>query len=1020
MGIIDTSLKRPVAVIICTIATFIFGCYTYTQMGMQNRPDTDLPMVTVTTTMAGASATIMDNNVTDVIEEQLNGISGLNSISSSSYQGQAVTVIEFDMDKDVNDAAADVRDKVSAAQADLPDEADTPVIQKFDVGSSAIMQIAITGNASYKEKAEYVDKVLKVKLQAVNGVGSIDAAGYRDREIRIWLDPSTLNSRGLVTEDIAAAISSKHVELPVGSVILGRKDVDLSINGEYETIDELKSLPITTKNGAVIRLGDIARVEDSFAEKSNIALFNDEETIIVSVKKQSGANEVQLCDGISSYLDELQGNMPDGIATKIIYRQSDYINSSIAGVRTDVMTAVVLCSILMFLFLQTIRATFVAVITIPVCLAGSFIIMEKMGITVNNISMMGISLSVGMVVDATTVVLENVDRHMGRGLDAIKAAEVGTKEIAFSVLGGALTTIAVFSPIAFMGGIIGRIFYAFGATVILTISLSLLLSMTLTPFLCSRLLKKVSLGKFGTWCNELFASLEENYKKALTFAVYHRKITLLAATGLFLAGIFLYTQVGTAFFTNDDQGTFQIECELPSGSSLDESYRVLKDIGEVVRENPAVEYTYSEIGNGTGGMKNEGTVYVQLKPRSERNSLTEVMEEIRLQTSAFKDVDLVLTTFAGKDVDMTLVGTDTKSLADVAQNIIADAEKTGKIKDIKTDVRFDKPEVDITLNRGLTDLMDIDIRNFSNELYAIFGGEKVGVFKENGYRYDIRMMASENQRSDKNALDSVYIRNGNGDIIQANNIFSYHETLGPSVVNRYNRQHSLSITANVTQDYSSGQAMTLLQELSKKHIPADSGITLMASGMSKSQQDDFKRLAMSLLAAIFLVYVIMAVQFESFVHPFTIMFSLPLLTPGTFGLLYLSNCKLDVMSYMGIILLVGIVVNNGIILVSFINQERANGIDKITAVINAGPLRLRAILITALSTLIGAIPAALMLTTGSESRQPMSIAIFGGLFTSTLLTLLVVPVVYLVMDDFTEKYSKTCKQFFARLMSKIE
>jgi len=1020
MGIIDISLKRPVSVIICTIATFVFGCYSYMQMGMQNRPDMDLPRVTVTTTMAGASASILDNNVTDVIEENLSGISGINSINSSSYQGRAVTVIEFDMSKELNAAAAEVRDKVSAAQVDLPDEADTPVVEKFDTGSSAIMQIAVTGTASYKEKAEYVDKVMKVKLQAVNQVGSIDTSGYRAREIRIWLDPATLNARGLVADDIATAINNKHVELPAGSIFLGRNDMDLNINGEYTTADELKNLSVVTKNGATIRLGDISKIEDGFAEKSNIALLNNDDTIIVSVKKQSGANEVQLCDGVSSYLENLQKTMPAGIEAKIIYNQADYIKSSIAGVRSDVMVAVLLCSVLMFLFLQTFRATFVAVITIPVCLVGSFIIMEKMGITINNISMMGISLSVGMVVDATTVVLENVSRHIENGMSPMEAAEIGTKEIAFSVVGGALTTVAVFSPIAFMGGIIGRIFYAFGATVILTISLSLLISMTLAPFLCSRLLKKVALGKFGTYCNEKLAALEEKYRKALTFTVYHRKTTLLVANLLFLLGIFLYTQVGTAFFTNDDQGTFQLECELPSGSSLDESYRIIKDVGEVVRENPAVDYTYSEIGNGTGAMKNEGTVYVQLKPGGERESLTKVMEDVRAKTSVFKDIDIVLTTFAGKDVEMTLVGSDTKKLADVAQKVIGDASKTGKIKDVKTDVRFDKPEMDIVLNRGLTDIMDVNIRTLNNELYAMFGDKKVGVFKENGYRYDIRMMASEEKRSGKNALDAVYIKNGKGDIIQGNNIFSYKETLGPSVIKRYDRQHSLSITANVTKDYSSGQAATLLQELSTKYIDEGSGIVMLASGMSKSQQDDFKRLSLSLLAAVFLVYIIMAVQFESFVHPFTIMFALPLLTPGTFGLLYLSNCKLDVMSYMGIILLVGIVVNNGIILVSFINQEREKGIDKVTAVINAGPLRLRAILITALSTLIGAVPAALMLTTGSESRQPMAIAIFGGLFTSTFLTLLVVPVVYLIMDDLIEKHTTSLKDFFARIMSKID
>ncbi|MGM9569086.1 MAG: efflux RND transporter permease subunit [Phascolarctobacterium sp.] len=1020
MDIIKTSLKRPVSVIITAIATFVFGCYSYTQMGMQYRPDIDLPMVTITTTMSGASATVMDNNVTDVLESELTGISGLSTMESSSYQGRAVTTLEFDMEKDVNDAAADVRDKVNIAKMDLPDEADEPIVEKYDTGDSSIMQIAVTGDADYMTKSEYVDKVLKVKLQAVNGVGAIDTAGFREREVRIWLKPEAVNAYGITNEDIAAAINKKHVELPVGSIYLGRNDVDLSFNGEYVSVKEIESLPVYTKDNTVVRLGEIAKVENGFADEENIALLNGERTILVNVKKQSGANEVKICDSVSAYLDELRPNLPEGIGLQVVYTKSDFIFNAIAGVRTDIMLAVLLCSFLMFIFMQTIRTTFVAVITIPVCLVGSFIIMQKLGISINTISMMGISLSVGMVVDAATVVMENIDRHMNNGLKAMEAALVGTQEVAFSVLGGALTTVAVFSPIAFMTGITGRVFYAFGATVILTILLSLVLSMTLTPFLCSRILKKVKPGRFGSYCNRKFTELEEAYRRALTHAVQHRAQTMLVAAGLFVFGLLINTQVGSTFFTTDDQGTFQIECEMPSGTSLEETYRVMNDMGKVVRQHPAVKYTYSEIGNGTGGMKNEGTIYVQMHPSSQRDGLNQVMDELRHQLSGFKDIDMFMTTFAGKDVSMTLVGNDSRQLSEVAEKIIADANATGKLRDLKTDVRFDKPEVDIKLKRGITDLQDVDLRAMSNELYAAFGGKKVGVYKENGYRYDIRLKATDADRMGKEALDNIYIHNGDGSLIQANNVFTAEEVLAPNVVKRYNRQRSVTISGNVTTDYSSGQAMVLFTELAKKHIPQGSEISIVSSGLNKKQVEAFQTLAISLVAAIFLVYVIMAIQFESFVHPFTIMFSLPLLTPGTFGLMYLLNVKLDIMSYMGLILLVGIVVNNGIILVSFINDERQRGLDKVTAVINAGPLRLRAILITALSTLLGSLPAALMLTTGSESRQPMSVAIFGGLLTSTLLTLLVVPVVYLIIDDFTEKYLVKVQNFFGRLMARIE
>ena len=1005
MNIITLSLKRPVTVIVCTISLVFFGLMVYTQMSIQDMPDTDSPVVTVTTEMSGASATVMDSDVTDVIEEQLNSISGVSSLSSSSYQGQAVTTIEFDINRNIDDAAADVRDKVNLAQADLPDEAETPTVSKLNMGDNAIVQLAISGKADYGKKVYYIDKVLKTKLQAINGVGNITTAGMRDREIRIWVDPAKLRSRGLVTNDIATAISEKHVELPAGSVIVGQYDMDVRVKGEYASVEELKSLPIKVKDGAIVRLSDVAMVEDAFANISDLAYYNDEDTIIVGVQKQRGTNEVELCEDVVDALADIRKSMPTGIEMKLIYNGADYIKRSISGVTSDVFKAVLLCALLMLFFLQTLRATLVTVVTIPVCLIGSFILMKYMGVTINNMSMMGISLSVGMVVDATTVVLENVDRRMSGGMLRYDAAKQGASEVAFSIIGGALTTMAVFSPVTFMGGMIGRIFFAFGITVIVTIGLSLLLSLTLTPFLCSRILetKKTNPGRLGRICNGLFSKLELGYGVLLKKAVAHRAVTMGIAVTLFVLGLLLMNQVGTQMMTSDDEGSFMVNCELPSGTEIEKTGGIIKKVSKTIREDGAVSYTYAEVGSDTGGEANKGTIYVHLLPKKERDDINKIMDRTREKLTQYKDVKSTLTTFSGKDVEIELVGGTTEELLAVSQKMIADAEKTGKIRDIETDVRIDKPQLEVNINRGMTDIMDININSLISEIQAYFGGEKVGVYKDEGYRYDIRVMSEKKLRSSVQDLDGIYFKNGNGDITQAPGVVSAKQIEAPNVVKRYGRLRSLSITANVTQNYSAGQAVELLNKFMMQHVPADSDIKMTASGMTKAQSESFMRLAIALIMAVVLVYVIMAIQFESFLQPFAIMFSLPLLTPGAFGLLWLTGCKLDIMSYMGLILLVGIVVNNGIILIDFINQERAKGMEKIEAVVNAGPLRLRAILITALSTLIGTMPAALKLSEGSESRQPMSIAIFGGLFTSTLLTLFVVPVVYLILEGLKEK-----------------
>ena len=1000
-GLIEGALRRPVTVVMLTLATIYFGWFSYMNMGMQEIPDVDLPVVMVTTTMDGATAAVMDNDVTDVLEEEINTINGIDTLSSSSYMGAAVTVVSFDMERDIDMAAADVRDKVNAASADLPDEADQPVIAKYEIGDSPLVLFCVTGSASYGEKVYFVDKVAKVKFQSASGVGQVTTPGMREREIRVWIDPVRLRSRGLLAQDIQSAIQNKHIELPGGSINMDRFKIDLRIQGEYATVEDLKSLPITTRSGVIIRLGEVADVEDGFEEAENAAYKDDEETIMIAVMRQRGANEVAVCDAIiEKFETELKGIIPEGIEMEVVYNKSDFIRRSMKGVGTDIVRAVVLCSLLMLFFLQTFRATFVTVISMPVCLIGSLVVLNALGVTINNLSMMGMSMAVGMVVDATTVVLENIDIYMHKGYRPFDAALAGASEVSFSVLGGALTTIGVFAPITFMGGVIGQFFYAFGITVVVTITLSLIISMTLTPFACSRLLRVTERGRIAGFCNGLLSALENVYRRVLKLAVNNKTITMAIAVGFFMFGVFLAGKVGSAFMTNDDQGIFIINCELPSGTELEETGRVLTNIGNIARQNPGVRRVMIDVASGSGSEPNKGSIYVDLTPYGTRDSQFAIMDQIRASLDGFKDVIMDFTTFAGKDFDMVLNGSaTTEELLDIAHKIIDDMMATGKIRDIDTDIKLDKPQININMDRNMTDAMNVDVRSLSTEIQAYFSGLKAGVFKDGGYRYDIRLMARRAQRSSLDDLDLLSFLNSSGDIIQAPGLVTAEQVLAPSSINRFARQTSVTISGNVGKDFSTGEAVALMQELAEKHVPKGAGIGLLPSGRTKEMLDSFGRLLTAVTIAISLVYIIMACQFESFIHPFTVMFSLPLMTPGSFGLLYLAGCKLDTMAYMGIILLVGIVVNNGIILVDFINQNRANGMSKVEAVIDAGPRRLRAILITSLSTMIGAIPAALKLSEGSESRQPMSVAIFGGLFTSTLLTLLVVPVMYLILDN---------------------
>ncbi len=997
------SLRRPVTVLICTAALVFFGVSSLATMGMEQMPDIAFPIVMVSTTMDGASATIMDNDVADPIEENLSGISGVKSIESSSYQGLSMTQVEFELGKDVDAAAADVRDKVNLAVAELPAEAKTPVVQKFSMSDEPIVTIAVTGDIPYVEKALYADKILKPRLESVEGVGNITTPGLRKREMRIWLDPEKLKARGLTVNDVSKAIQKRHVGLPSGSVKTELSEYQLRLNAEYASAEELQTLPVLVKEGATVRLGDVARVEDGLEDRSNAATYNGEETILLAIARQRGSNEVTVADNILMRIEEMQAIAPEGVEIKMLLNSSDYIRRSMKGVGSDILLAVGLCALLMLFFLQTFRATFVTVLAIPVSLLGSFLFLHMIGVTINALSMMGISLSVGMVVDATTVVLENIHRRMGATIRPLEAAEHGTSEVAFSVVAGGLTTVAVFAPITFMGGIIGKFFFSFGITVVCTIAISVLLSLTLTPFVSSRIMRaEESRHPVARMIRTFLEWLENAYRKLLTLAVRFRWVTIGAALGLFALGIFFAVNLGTSFYPAEDEGRLAISFELPDGTALEESERFLARLDGMVRQRKDVSFTYGTIATGGSSEVNKGNLYINLLPKTERGNIDEIKSELRSAFSAFPDARLKVAMSEGPDITMNLSGENFEQLGALVGKILEELAGESRLADLDTDVRMEKPQLDISLNRARADDLDLDVRYLSEEIGAYFGGQKVGVFKDGGFRYDIRLMAESASRLYADDIKKISVFNGRGEMVPLAGLVEVKKDFAPNVVKRLNRRPSVQLDANVS-GISTGEGIALITAAAAKHLPEDGSVLFAPSGQTKEMQKDFERFFTALVTVVLLVYMVMAIQFESFMHPFTIMLCLPLITPGAFGMLFFAGKNLDMMALIGIILLVGIAVNNGIILIDFIKQEREQGMEKREAVINAGPLRLRAILMTAVSTIVGAVPVALGISEGAEFRQPMAIAIIGGLATSTLLTLFVVPVAYLILDDLKEK-----------------
>ena len=1020
MKITSISLRRPVTVLICTMALIIFGTYSYFGMGVERMPNIEYPIVVVRTTLEGASPAIMDNDVTDILESRINTIEGIKNISSSSYEGRSVIVVEFDLDRDIDNAAADVRGKVSMATNQLPDECEDPRVDKYDPSDRPIMNIAVKndGQTSSKVLSHFVDKIVQERLQTVKGVGSIQLAGFKTRQIRVWLNTDSLESYNLTAKHVGEAIQNKHVELPAGRVETGTKEYGIRLQGEYLSVPELEYLPVAVRNGAVIRLRDVARVEDAFEDSRSIAQFEGNPSIIVQIRKQKGANEVLLSRLVNARIEELNKIAPPGISLVVAQDNATFIMDSMNGVFWDIIFSIILTSIIMFVFLRTIRATIIAVITIPVCLLGSLSVLYFMGVTINNMSMMGLSLAVGMVVDATTVCMENITRHRDMDKTAFRASEDGTNEVAFSVIAGAATTLAVFIPVAFMGGMMGRFFNSFGITVATTISISLIVSLTLTPFLCSRLLgrKKTTLLQKKLELPLLW--LEAEYSKSLKYAISHKKTVLISGLILFVVGIAFASLLGTEFFPSEDQGRIRAIVELPADTSLEVTSATTKEMIDLLQKNKNVLFTYGIVGSGAGQEIYRSTINIQLINRAHRPKSSLLMRQFRNELSAFKDADVKMGSWGASDITLVIQGPTSEALADIGELIKKDLEENARgLVDITTDLQMNKPRINLELNRALVDDLNINIRELSDELLAWFGGKNYGSFSEGGNRYDIRIRADESSRNNPSKVLNTLVTTKDGSIIRAEGFFTPTIGMAPNVIKRYNRQRSLKIEANV-ENIPPGEGIRIMEETFKKYAPNDGTYSMTLAGDSEKMKESFGYMMIALSFAILLVYMVMAIQFESFLHPLTVMFSLPLMTAGSFGLLALTGLRLNVMSLMGIILLVGVVVNNAIVLVDFINQLREQGEDKVQAVLKAGPLRLRAILMTTISTMVGSLPVALALSPGGETRQPMSIAVIGGLFTSTLLTLLVIPVIYLIFDDFASSTKAGINKYRAYLRLK--
>ena len=1021
MFLSDTSVKRPVVATIITLALVFFGILGYQRIGIEIFPKVDFPVVTVTTTLIGAAPEVMDTDVTDPIEEQVNTIEGVKHITSSSGYGFSQVVVEFELYRDIDTAVQDVRAKVDLAKQKLPTDIDPPIIAKLDINATPILWLSMRGNLPQQELGMLADEVLRPQLESIKGVGTINLEGYSKREIRVWLDGKKLEAHRLTSNDIARALFARNIELPGGIIESVDREFTVRSLGELRNVEEFNQLIIANQNGTPVRLKDVGWAEDGTEPIRTIARYNRVPSIGLSVVPRSGANVVEVARGIKARLTEVRNGLPQGVDIEIASDSSKFIEEAISDVQYDVLIGGLLAAGIMFIFLLSTRSTIITAISIPTSLVTSFGVMYFLGFTRNYMTMLALSMMVGVVCDDAIIVLENIYRHMEGGAGPIQAAKEGTSEIAFAAMAATFSIAAVFIPVAFMGGIIGRFFYQFGVTVAASVIISLVIALILIPMLCSRFLKiEARHGQVYHFLDRFYEKLENRYRSALTFCLKHRWLIVSSALVIFVGSIGILTLLKLEFIPKSDQSRFMVRVETPTGSTLQYTDEKLRKVENLILTMPETKGLYSAIGTGPSQEVNKGLLLVALKDRSERKrSQQKIMDDLRSKIREVPGAKIYVEdpfqgiTQGGKrgtPVQFDIKGPEMERLEKVSDQIMGELMKSPGIVDVSSDLELTKPEVRVLIDRNKASDVGVEIQEISSTVLQMIGGQQVSKFKdeEKAKRYDVRIRLIKDQRMNPEDISQISIRTPRGGLIKLAQVVRVEEGIGPNLINRRDRQRSSTIYVDFSSGKVLGEALTEVEALANRFIPP--GYSYSFVGFAEVYQESFRYLIMALIQAMIIIYMVLAIQFNSFLHPLTVMLALPLSAMGAFGALYVTGDTISIISMIGMITLTALVVKNSILLVDYTNTLRERGIERNQAVLQASPVRLRPILMTAVTTILGVLPVALGYSAGGEVRAGMGRATFGGMLISTLLTLFVVPVAYTLLDDLQRKI----KTFFTR------
>jgi HAE1 family hydrophobic/amphiphilic exporter-1 len=1002
------------------VAVLVFlGGFSYFNLGVDLTPDIEFPVVTVTTVYPGAGPEEVELQVTEEIEDAVSTISDLENLTSYSRENVSIVIVEFDYEVDADLAAIDVKDKVDAIRASLPDDVDPPTIQKLDINAMPIMDLALSGSQSLDALYDFADQVIAERLSRVSGVASVSITGGRQREVQVRVYPDRLRAYGLAITDVAQLVGAKNVNVPAGRITEPHAEYAVRVVGEYESVSEIAALPLPLPGGGRIRLDDVATVEMGLTDVRELARYQGRPAVSLSIQKQSDANTVATAAGVFEVLDELEAQVPEGADLVVASDRSEFIRDAIQDILKNILIGIGLTTIVLFLFLHSWRGTLIAAVAMPATIVATFLALDQMNFTINTLTLMALGITVGILVTNTIVVLENVYRYLDKGADPHEAAEEGTTEVAVAVAASALTNLVVFTPIAFMQGIIGQFFFAFGLTVVFATLASVLISFTLAPLLAARLLrtgetekaKKGWLGFLWRPFDAGYDSLEEDYRRLLSWALRRPRNGWAVVGGtavlVVLAVVVQANFVGGEFFPSQDEGLALVALELPPGTPVEEMEDVVGRAEESLDRIPEITEVLTTIGQGSGGFFSGGAdvnqAYLQLTVTSERHTET-FLPRIRELLAGIPDAEVTVTlaqTMGGGGADAPLQvlvkGPDQSRLEEVAARATTIVEDVPGLVDVRNSIEDPRPEIVFHPNRDVMSEYGLTVAQVGGVLRSYIEGATPGVYREEGEERDIRVRLEPGSRDRVGELVDLQLRTRAG-MIPVDALGVIGEEEGEATILRDSKQRTIQIDAEIGAGSLVELAGQIRTGLDAMDFPP--GYSYEITGEFEMFQESVTEMLKALVIAIVLTYLVLAMILESFIHPFTIMLTLPLGAVGAIFALFLTSSNLNLFSMMAMIMLVGIVVNNAILILDYAQILRGRGLALKEALLEAAPTRLRPIIMTNVAIAMALLPQSLGSGAGSFYRVPMAVVTIGGVLVAAVFTLFLIPVIYQKLDRF--------------------